>query len=283
MSNRIAFPWGVYLGDFLNTQEARIPVCLDSQRGGFCVRFDEDSQDIAYRLIENVVLKLFEVLPHGNISSTIFDFSHKKRFPYLATLQSDQRYQIALNESQADNLFSELERLAIHRHHHLLSAKITHLSQYNAQNPQFIEKYHIVLINLEHYPNSMASYKRIKEWIDSAFEVGFYLIAFVDQAVIPAENKAVQAILSKFPALEIQQQRVMLNQKLFELYDLASGYEFEYVNDNRDIILEKLASQSKAKQQESTAQDFLSIPMIQAGKITLSQGFKPAPTDQPQD
>jgi hypothetical protein len=78
-----AFPWGIYIGDLIDNNDT-IPLCLDSKQGGFCVLFDENSEKVANNFIENIALKLFEVLPIGDIVANIFDFSHKKRFMHLS-------------------------------------------------------------------------------------------------------------------------------------------------------------------------------------------------------
>ena len=52
MSENHAFPWGIYIGDLIDNNDT-IPLCLDSKQGGFCVLFDESSEQIANNFIEN--------------------------------------------------------------------------------------------------------------------------------------------------------------------------------------------------------------------------------------
>ena len=61
------FPWGIYIGDLIIDNDDTIPLCLDSKKGGFCVLFDDNSEQVANNFIENIALKLFEVLPIGDI------------------------------------------------------------------------------------------------------------------------------------------------------------------------------------------------------------------------
>ena len=99
-----AFPWGIYIGDLTDNSDT-IPLCLDSKQGGFCVLFDDSSEQIANNFIENIALKLFEVLPIGDIVVDIFDFSHKKRFMHLSSLQKEKLYDIAFNQNSATNKY----------------------------------------------------------------------------------------------------------------------------------------------------------------------------------
>ena len=86
-----AFPWGIYIGDFIDNNDI-IPLCLDSKKGGFCVLFDGSSEQIANNFIENIALKLLEVLTIGDMVVDIFDFSHKKRFMHLSSLQIEKKF-----------------------------------------------------------------------------------------------------------------------------------------------------------------------------------------------
>jgi nucleoside-triphosphatase THEP1 len=258
MPSQHAFPWGVYIGDLLDDNDT-LPVCLDSEQGGFCVLFDDDSEHIANNFIENIALKLFEVLPDKAICVDIFDFSYRKRFQYLSELQNDQLYQIARHSNEASSQFNQLEKIVLHRHHDLLSVKTTNLSQYN-QNTEFTEQYHLLLINLDHYPDDITSFQHIRGFLDSAYDAGFYCIAFAHQKIIDREEKVTQAVLERFPLLYIQDKQCQLTPTLFKAVDLVQGYDFESVNDNKDLIIETLLARLQ-QPQENEAQDFLSLPI----------------------
>jgi len=45
------FPWGVYIGYLIDNNDT-IPLCLDSNEGGFCVLFDESREQIANNFIK---------------------------------------------------------------------------------------------------------------------------------------------------------------------------------------------------------------------------------------
>jgi len=253
------FPWGIYIGDLIDNNNT-IPLYLDSKEGGFCVLFDESSEQIANNFIENIALKLFEVLPIGDIVVDIFDFSHKKRFMHLSSLQNEKLYDIAFNQNSATNKFNDIEEIALNRHHDILTSTAPTISDYNQQS-KFREQYHLLLINLDSFPDEMTSAKRIKNFFDSAYEAGFYTIAFGSQEVLESESKATQVILNHFTHLTIKDREIKLSKELFEFADMLEDYEFEYVNDNKDKIIENLLVQLEKEDNASSEKDFLSIPI----------------------
>ena len=204
MPNQYAFPWGVYIGDFV-TAEANIPVCLDSRQGGFCVLFDDNSESVANNFIENIALKLFEVLPAEAICVDIFDFSQRKRFNHLFALKQDKLYQVVRTVDEATKLFNRLELLGF-QCHDLLSSGMN-ISQYNQQS-EFPEQYHLLLLNLDHYPNDIAPLKRFKEFLSSAYDAGFYCIAFGKQSLLHNKDKATQFILNHLPHISLKKQAI---------------------------------------------------------------------------
>jgi len=263
MSENHTFPWGIYIGDLIDNNDT-IPLCLDSKQGGFCVLFDESSEQIASNFIENIALKLLEVIPIGNIVTDVFDFSHKKRFMYLSTLQSQKLYSIAFSQNSATQKFNEIEEIALERHHNTLSFDTPTLSEYN-QKSKFKEQYHLILINLDSFPDETTSQKRIKNFFDSAYEAGFYTIAFGSQEILQSEAKAVQRLLKQFPHLNIQNQKMQLTKELIPFMDMTDYFDyqesFEYVNDNKDSIIKNLLAQLEKEESHSSEKDFLSVPI----------------------
>lgn len=255
---RYTFPWGIYLGDFIDGDNT-IPLCLDSDVGGFCVLFDDESEQISNNIIENVVLKLFEVMPLGSMVTNVFDFG-KKRFMYLSTFSSAKLYNVAYSPNAASNNFNKLEDLALDRHHNLLSFETPTLSEYNNKHSSQ-ESYHILLLNLNDFPDDMTSYRRIKNFFESAYEAGFYIIAFGDISVLDEDIKATQFILEKFPHLFIKDKKPQITKSLFPFHDMGELYEFEYVNDNKDRIVKNLFKTLEKEKDEEIEQDFLSIPI----------------------
>lgn len=256
--NQQAFPWGVYIGDLLDEQDSAIPLLVDSRQGGFCVIYDENSEETASNLIENVALKLLEVVPFGNLVVDIVDFSIKKRFSYLAALKNESLYDIAINQHEARNKFEDLEKIAIHRHHNILNTRTPDISTHN-QTAKFVEKYHILLLNLEHFPDEFTAYSRLKAFVDSHYEAGFYLIAFGSQEMLQSKNKSTQYILNKLTRLTVEQNKIAVTKELFSHADLLEGYSFEYLNLNKKLLLENILA--RAKTDEGGEREFLSVPI----------------------
>ena len=256
--NPQAFPWGVYIGDLLDEQNSIIPLLLDSRQGGFCVIFDEGSEESATDLIESVALKLLDVVSTGDLVVDVIDFSIKKRFPYLASLKNNGLYHIAISQAEAKLQFEDLERIAIHRHHNLLNARTPDISTHN-QTAKFVEKYHLILLNLEHFPDDFTAYSRLKAFIDSHYNAGFYLIAFGSQDILQSQNKATQYLLNKLTRLTVDHNKIAVTKAIFSHVDLLEGYSFEYLNLNKSLLLDKLLSHTKAD--EGNEREFLSVPI----------------------
>jgi hypothetical protein len=280
--NNHTFPWGIYIGDLID-ENGSLPVCLPSETGGVCVIFDDNSETVANNLIENIALKLFDILPIGDISVDVFDFSHRKRFMYLASLQNQGLYHIALTKSEASSRFNELEKIALHRHQNLLSPDTPTISQYN-QNNTGIEKYHLLIINLENYPNELDSYKRIKAFFDSSYEAGFYCLVFMNwtnQNLLMSELRTPQNLFKKFQTFNISTKE-LLNDSLNTLFDcdIIQEYRFEYRNTDKETITKALLDSHKKHEEtnESNEKEFLSIPIGTAingrDKINFSLGEK---------
>jgi len=251
------FPWGIYIGDLIGGRDF-LPVCLDSEQGGFCVVFDDESEKIANNFIENVALKLFEVLPVGDIETDIFDFTRKKRFMYLSSLQNEKLYNISLGSNDAVNAFNKLDQIALHRHHELLSFDTATISEYNQKN-KFTQRYHLLLINLEHYPDDLSAYRKIKEFFESANEAGFYTIAFGNRAVFETKIRSVKYLLNKFPLIEIKEKQFSFSKELFAFADSLESMDFDYANDDKKSIVDKIIKQLHADNEKDGRKDFLSV------------------------
>jgi len=273
MPQNQAFPWGIYIGDLIDNSDT-IPLCLDSKQGGFCVLFDESSEETANNFIENVALKLFEVLPIGHIEVDVFDFG-KPRFMKLSALKTANLYTASYSKNRATDRFDALEELQNERLHTLLNYETPTLSEYNELN-QANETYQLLLINLEDFPDEMSSAKRTKNFFDSLYEAGFYVIAFGNESIIESKSKATQAILKRLSSINIINGQFEFEKELFEFSELLEEYEFEYVNDNKEKIVKQILTSFEAEQENDNEQDFLSIPIGTIGRETLnfSMGLK---------
>jgi len=273
MSKNHTFPWGIYIGDLIDNNDT-IPLCLDSKQGGFCVLFDDSSEQVANNFIENVALKLFEVIKLGELEVNIFDFG-RKRFMYLSEFQNAKLCDIAYSSNISITRFNRIEEIANYRLQELFSNETRTLSEYNEQN-SIRERYHLLLVNLDDFPDDMSSHKQIKRFFDSAYEAGFYTIAFGNREILESESKSTQVLLDKFPHLTIENQKITLSQELFEFADMLEDYEFEYVNDNKDKIVKGLLGHLEKEEESSVEQDFLSVPIGVAGrdKVYFNLGLK---------
>jgi len=240
--NEHTFPWGIYIGNLMDNGN-RLPLYLPSSKGGFNVFFDDASETETNNFIENVALKLFETLPVSDIEVDVFDFSYKKRFNDLSLLKDKNLYSIALTPEDTEKRFSELKKISLYRHHELLSTTIQSISNYNKVNKE-IQTYHLLLINLEHFPTSLSETKKIKDFFDTAYEVGFYTITFGNKNSIDTQNETTQYIVDRYPSIEFKNSKIVFNKKSFDFYDLTQQYEFRYIKDNKTAIVEKILQTS---------------------------------------
>jgi hypothetical protein len=279
--NNQIFPWGIYIGNLID-QDDTIPLFFDSKQGGFCVFFDKESEDIANIFIENMALKLFELMPVGGIEVDVFDFGHKKRFSYLSALANMGVYTISFNPNRISIRFDNLEEIALDRHHNLLSFETPTLCAYN-QESQEAEKYHLLLIDLDSFPDTRASFKQIENFFSSAYQAGFYTIAFGDQEILKSNSEATQAILKQFLSIRIRggqfeftQELFKFTEDIFELNELLREFDYEYINDNRGEMVKELLSRFKKEQQNEPEQDFLTIIIGSVGreKLHFNMGLK---------
>ena len=273
MSKNYSFPWGIYIGDLIDENDT-IPICLDSKEGGFCVLFDETSEAVANNFIENVALKFLEVMPIGSIGIDIFDFG-KPRFMNLSGLKKANLYSVFYNKTRASIRFDALDELESDRLHNLLSVEAPTLSEYNKINST-TEKYHLLLINLEDFPDEMSSPKQIKNFFDASYEAGFYTIAFANREIRQSKSKATQTFLKQFESIQITDNQFKIPSKLFKFDELLKTFEFEYLNNNKNKIVKQLLSIFELEQENENEQDFLSLPIGRRGreKLHFNMGLK---------
>ena len=233
------FPWGIYIGDLINKQNKTIPLCLDSKQGGFCVLFDEESEEVANSFMENVALKLFELMPLGSLEVTVFDFA-RPRFMRLSALKSKNLYNIMYSKDTTNNQFDTIEKLELNRLHNLLSFDAPTISEYNKKHSKQ-ETFYLLLINLDDFPNEINSVKRIKNFFNASYDAGFYCIAFGSQDVLENKSEATESILNKFPSIQITNNQFKISKNLFDFNN--EEFEFKHANENKDKIIEQLLSQ----------------------------------------
>ncbi len=268
-----AFPWGIYIGDLIKNNHT-IPLCLDSQQGGICILFDDNSENIANNFIENISLKIFEVMPLNSIKVNIFDFG-KSRFMKLSALKKANLYSVYYSKNMASKRFDILDELESERYHEVLSYETPTLSEYNKVVDEK-EKYYLLLININDFPDEITSVKQIKNFFSSSFDAGFYTILFGTKEVLDSKSKSTQAILKQFQHINIKNGQFDISKKLFEFPKLLKHCEFEYLNDNKERIIKKILKEHTKEQREDLEQDFLHIPIGSVGrkKLYFSMGLK---------
>lgn len=256
------FPWGVYLGDLVNDTDT-IPLLIDSQKGGFCLLFDENSKDIAEDLIENIALSLIDVLPLSLLKADLFSFG-KKRFMHLASLQKCSIYDVAFTLNRAKTLYDTIEELILTRQHTLLSFETPTISDYN-QKSSTKEPYHLVLLNLDDFPDETTSPRRIKNFLESAYDAGVYLIAFGSKDILHKPPKATKIILDKLPHITINSKNFAFDKEIFEYKEILETHSFEYLNQNKSSIVKRVLNDYEKRKEQSQEQDFLSVPIGKVG------------------
>ncbi|CAA6812874.1 MAG: Cell division protein FtsK [uncultured Sulfurovum sp.] len=265
-----AFPWGNYIGD-LTYQRETIPLCLDNTDGGFCLLYDQNSELNANNFIENIALNIIEAVPIGNVIIDILDTTHKKRFRHLSCLQSEKLYNIAYNQTMIIDKFNKLEALSLDRHHNILSLDTETISDYNQKNEQK-EAYHLLLINLDCFIDNTISHKRIKNFLDSAYDIGFYIIFFGSDELLDNDSNELESILRKFSQIKIENKTTVLTKDFFEFIDKIPTHSFKQISKDKDQTIANLLKKLELEKEESNEQDFLSIPIgtTKNGKDSIS-------------
>ena len=257
------FPWGVYIGDLLD-KDNTIPLCIDSRDGGFCVLFDEKSEEVANNFIENIALKLFEVMPTTSLEVDIFDFG-RPRFMKLSALKKANLYRVLYSKNRASDRFDILDELKNERIHNLLSFDTPTLNEYNKENEER-EKFYLLLINLDDFPDETTSPKRVKNFFETSWDAGFYTIVYGSKELLDSKLKSTQALLNKFNTIKIEDTQFEISDRLFEFKELLKEYEFEYVNDNKERIIKQILHKLEQNSQNSKEKDFLSVEIGTIGK-----------------
>jgi len=231
-----AFPWGFHLGD-LRKDNDTIPLYTTSNDGGFCLLYDKASEAKADKLLESLCLELLSTMPHESLRVDLFDFGRKK-FYALSPLQYLQLYTRAFDQEMMLMLFEELEETIFSRHTELLCCNRPTINEHN-QKSKLKEMYHLVLINLEIFPTDEIELRRIKNFVESAYQAGVYVIAFANQEIEENENEAVQTILEYFKTLRVTQGEFDITKEIFEFNELLHDHRFESLDLDKNYLLQQ--------------------------------------------
>ena len=247
------FPWGVFAGE-LHERGHTLPLFLPAQNGGFTLFFDNESEAEASRFIENIALYLTSVLPQGLVKSVVFDFGYKKRFPDLASLKAAHLYDIALDPEEAQRHFAQLEKVSLYRHHELLSPEVATISDYNRLHEENPEPYCLLLLNLNNFSDNIISPEKINAFFASAFEVGFFTVAFGTQTLAENQTETVKMLTKRFPPLQFVHNKLHFGKAYPVLQKVTELHPFQHLNTDsatlRDTLLHRAEAAQKKRLQE---------------------------------
>lgn len=236
-----AFPWGFNLGNLRNDNES-IPLYTGTNDGGFCLLYDKVSEAKADALLESLCLELLSSMPHGSLKVDMFDFG-KKKFYSLSPLQNFQLFETAYTMEMMTSLFEGLEKTIISRHNDLLCCNRPSITEHN-QKSKLKETYHLVLINLKNFPSQDIELRRIKNFVESAYHAGVYVIAFGYHEIEESQNENTQAILNHFKKLQATEGIFNINKEIFEFSELLEDHTFEPLNLNKANLLQTIFANS---------------------------------------
>jgi len=288
------FPWGISIGELetdasiiksvfknkkyvlkefeTHIKNEKIPCFIKSDEKGFCVLYSDEEK--ANNFIESIVLLLLGTLPAGMFHIDLFNYG-KKRFLYLDALRQIGILHNAYTAKLATKRFEELEELVQERQYNYLTYDTPTISDYNVQTNSN-ESYHILLVDLEDFPDEYISQKRLRDFFDTAYESGIYTILFAPDSLVNAtEPKSIKMLLERFKQIKIGANSIDIDQvfdtNLLELYtDIKLG--FQTLNFDKKSFVEELLGKHK-KIEEGIEQNFLHIPIGKKGKDSVYFDF----------
>ena len=230
------FPWGFHLGD-LTKNGGSMPLYTPTNDGGFCLLYDKVSEKKSDTMMECLALELLATMPHESLTVDLFDFG-KKKFYSLSPLQYMQTYRVSHNKDMVEARFEELENIIITRHQELLCCNRQTIDEHNTKS-KMKKDYHLILMNLEKFPNDDIELRRIKNFVESAYAAGVYVIAFGYHEILESKNESVQAILKQFKHIKVSQNEFAITEKIFEFVELLEDHEFEPLDIEKELLLQK--------------------------------------------
>ncbi len=232
-----SFPWGFHLGD-LSKDNARMPLFTLSNDGGFCLLYDKASEKKVDAMLESLCLELLSRMPSSSLTVNLFDFG-KKKFYNLSPLQYMQLYRVSHSNELINMHFEEIEELIVSRHQELLCCNRQTIEEHN-QKSKMKKDYHLVLLNLANFPNEKMELRRVKNFVESAYAAGVYVIAFGYEEMLQSDNESIQAILKHFKNIKINNNEFKFNKEIFEFMELLEDHEFEALDLDKDALLQEI-------------------------------------------
>lgn len=231
------FPWGFHLGDLQAKDGNKIPLYTNTNDGGFCLLYDKASEAKSDKLLESLALELLSSMPAQSLKVHMFDFGRKK-FYNLSPLQFMSLYEVSHNPKMITDAFQRLEALIVSRHKDLLCCNRQTINEHN-QKSKLKKEYHLVLMNLANFPTEEHELRRIKNFVESAYHAGVYVIAFGDDEIEKSESQTTQTILGHFKTLKVNNNAFEINKEIFEFVELLTDHTFEPLDLDKDALLQE--------------------------------------------
>lgn len=232
------FPWGFHLGDLHAKDGNKIPLYTDTKDGGFCLLYDKASERKADYLLESLCLELLSTMPFQSLKVHMFDFG-KKKFFNLSGLQFVNLYEVSHDAQMINEAFQRIEKMIISRHTDLLCCNRQSINEHN-QKSKLKKEYHLILMNLDNFPTEEIELRRIKNFVESAYLAGVYVIAFGNNEIENSQSPTTQAILQHFKNIKVTNNEFALNKEIFEFVELLEDHTFESLNLERANLLQKI-------------------------------------------
>lgn len=231
------FPWGFHLGDLHATNGNEIPLYTNTNDGGFCLLYDKASEATCDKLLESLALELLSSMPAQSLKVHMFDFG-KKKFYNLSPLQFMGLYEVSHNPKMITGAFQRLEELIVSRHKDLLCCNRQTIDEHN-QKSKLKKEYHLVLMNLDNFPTEEHELRRIKNFVESAYHAGVYVVAFGYDEIEKSDNPTTQTILEHFKKLKVTNNAFDINKEIFEFVELLIDHTFEPLDLDKDALLQE--------------------------------------------
>ena len=220
------FPWGIYLGTLLPDVE-KLALFLPTQKGGFTLMFDQESQEDAYTLVERVVLRLLERFPGGDLCVREINFGYVKRFLSFDAYEEAGCYRVSRTREEARKSFSALLDEIEERKRLFFEAGVHDMAAFHEKNPHMKMPYYLFLVDLDVFPENYCDYERIKTFFAQAWRYGVYTIAFgMENRLFKLDGDTGRLISQQFPQFSYENGRVSMTHLFFQEIGLPAARHF---------------------------------------------------------
>lgn len=264
-----AFPWGVCVGIIggSSTTGAKPNLLFPTRTGGLLVTADQSNQESQARLIETAALSIVDAMPHRGVEVHVIDHSIRKRFPRLAELASLRQYRIHDNRESARKALDDCEALARYRHHELLDADTPTLDAYH-QTSRGLERYRILLVNLDDFPRAKEEKDQLLTLCDAAFEAGIYVLAYCNSDLAHDDQEkpgipVVELLAKRYPSISLVNDKLEIppHIDLSPLLEHLQRHQWHPQAPSIDLMSILGRRKQIAEQASDGQRDFLVVPV----------------------